>query len=400
MFQKIKKCLFLVFVFLIQCACTQKDIVKEQIDTYSISASDTYTKIIESPVSSDAEFNAGARINEPDASFSFAPEISEKNLFVQNNNFLTVHYIDVGQGNAVLVESSGRFMMIDGGETDKAANVQSYLHDIGVKEIDYVIATHPHSDHIGGLPPIIRNFNVKKILMPDVQNQTLIFEDLLFAIQDTDLGITIPLPGDSYTLGTSEFTVFAPIREYGENLNNASIGLRIDFGQTSFLFAGDAESAAEEDMISGAVELKADVFLANHHGSDTSNSEAFLQAVSPRYTVISVGSENAYGHPSASVLQRLQSLEIPVYRTDEYGTIIAYSDGIEVSWNLIPKDQRSEIILPADIEETQIEVFITDTGEKYHRKDCRFLKSSAIPIMLDEAKLKEYSACGSCKPPE
>ena len=247
---------------------------------------------------------------------------------------LRVHFVDVGQGNAVLIELAGKYMLVDGGDKNKKDTVASYLKSNDVQELEYVVATHPHADHIGGLPTVLRNFDVKKILMPDVQSQTLIFEDLLYAIQDTDIGISIPALGDIFALGDAMITVVAPVREYGDNLNNASIGIRIDFHNTSFLLAGDAESASEQDMLSSIYDLQADVFLANHHGSNTSNHEDFLRAISPSYVVISVGAENTYGHPSVSVMERLDDLGITHYRTDEYGTIIASSDGNVISWNL------------------------------------------------------------------
>lgn len=394
--KKIYISLLLIFIFFLQSGCANQAVIPKTSNSQPVSSLDSFVDEENEKQSSDfeeAEFGVAAEVNV----FDFSESIIIKN----ENESLTVHFIDVGQGNAILVESAGKYMLIDAGETDKAQIVQSYLQNIDVGELDYVVATHPHSDHIGGLPVILRNFSVKKMFMPDVQSQTLIFEDLLFAIQDTDLGITIPEPGEKYVLGAAIFTILAPIREYGENLNNASIALRLDFHNTSFLFAGDAEIASEKDMIAGLVDLDVDVFLANHHGSDTSNSENFLRALSPQYAVISVGADNTYGHPSVNVLERFQSFGIHCFRTDESGTIVAKSDGDTISWDMnnTPVDVE-ELIPPTEFTEIQVDVFITNSGAKYHRGDCRFIENSAIPILLEEAKSQGYSACSVCNPPD
>lgn len=165
---------------------------------------------------------------------------------------LTVHYIDVGQGDSILAGSDGHYMLIDAGENDQADTVVSYLKQAGVTSLDYVIGTHPHSDHIGGLDKVIDEFTVGKVILPPVEHTTRTFEDVLNAVSNKGLKITKPVPGSTYTLGSASFTIVAPVKDYGNDLNNWSVGIRLTYGSNSFLMCGDAESQAESDMLERA----------------------------------------------------------------------------------------------------------------------------------------------------
>ena len=326
---------------------------------------------------------------------------------------LSVHFIDVGQGNAVLVESGGQYMLIDAGEEEKSNIVADYLEERNIEDLDYVIGTHPHSDHIGGLPMIFKKFSVKQIFIPPVQNTTIAFEDLLISIQQEGIGITTPIVGKTYILGDAEFTIAAPLKDYDEHINNSSIALRIDFHNTSFFLAGDAEYTAELDMINGDISLDSSILLINHHGSNTSSCEEFLHAVSPEFAVISVGADNSYGHPASEVIERLEMLNITFFRTDQNGTIIAESDGDEIQWlfetdRSIASDSSLEdktesnstkeydsLILDQNDETI---VFITKSGKKYHLENCSYLQESKISISLSEAELSNYTPCTVCHP--
>ena len=245
---------------------------------------------------------------------------------------MAVHFIDVGQGDSILAESDGHFLLIDAGENDQGDTVISYLEEAGVEALDYVIGTHPHSDHIGGLDDVIRAFDVETVILPPVEHTTKTFEDVLDAIEEKDLSITLPVPGDSYELGGAAFTILAPQRDYGDDLNNWSVGLRLACGDGAFVACGDAEAQAEEDMAASGLALSADVLKIGHHGSSTSTSDAFLKAVSPAFAVISCGEGNSYGHPHKETLEKLEAAGIQVLRTDLLGDITAQWGEDGVTW--------------------------------------------------------------------
>ena len=180
-------------------------------------------------------------------------------------------------------------MLIDAGENDKGRSVVSYLQQNGVTSLDYIIGTHPHSDHIGGLDDVIEAFDVEKIIMPPKEHTTATFEDVLDAIAEKGLTITKPVPGDSYSLGEAQFTILSPQKNYGDDLNNWSVGIRLSYGDNAFVMCGDAESKAEQDIVDSGLILSADVLKAGHHGSRTSTSSAFLKAVSPSSPLSSAG---------------------------------------------------------------------------------------------------------------
>ena len=208
-----------------------------------------------------------------------------------------------------------------------ANTVINYLKKQGIEKLDYLIGTHPHEDHIGGIDKVIDTFDIKKVIMPKAQNNTKTFEDVLNAISNKGLKITTPIPGTNYSLGNASFTIFAPNNPPYSDLNNYSVVIKLEFGKTSFLFTGDAGNASETEMLNKEFNLKADLLKVGHHGSRYSTSNAFLNKVSPEYAIISVGKDNTYGHPTPETISRLSSKNIQVYRTDKNGTIIANSDG-------------------------------------------------------------------------
>jgi competence protein ComEC len=246
---------------------------------------------------------------------------------------MEVHFIDVGQGDSILIESSEQYMLIDAGNNDDGDMLIEYLQKEGVQKLDYLISTHPHEDHIGGMDDIINNFQVDTIFMPDVEHTTKSFEDVLMAISNQNQQITIPKVGEQYRLGNAGFIIIAPNRaDYGEELNNYSIGIKLIHGENSFVMCGDAEELAENDILENGIDISADVYKVSHHGSNTGTTKEFLQAIAPRYAVIECGSGNKYGHPHKETLELFNALNIEVYRTDQNGTVIAKSDGNEITW--------------------------------------------------------------------
>ncbi len=247
-----------------------------------------------------------------------------------SSNF-QVHFIDVGQADCALVICDGQTMLIDGGNAEDSDLVYAYLVKLSIDKLNYVVCTHAHEDHVGGLAGALNYATAETAICPVEDYDSRAFESFIKYLGNTD--ITIPEPGDVYTLGNANFEILGPV-EPSDNANNTSIVLRLTYGDTSFLFAGDAEVSEEEDIIMSGRELESTVLKVGHHGSDTSSSWEFLSAVSPEYAVISVGTGNSYGHPSQSVLDSLTVIGATIYRTDISGTIICESDGENVFFSV------------------------------------------------------------------
>ena len=245
---------------------------------------------------------------------------------------MAVHFIDVGQGDSILISMpTGENMLIDAGDNDKGEVVVDYLRSQGVERIDYLVGTHPHADHIGGLDDVIDEFDIGEIYMPRVTHTTKTYMDVLEAIDRKGLkikaarsGLTIPIEG-------AMAEILAPDSDLkSDNLNDFSIVIRLTYGQTAFLFQGDAEKRTEDSILSSYDNIKTHVIKLGHHGSSTSNTEDYIEAVDPEYAVIMLGTDNKYGHPHKEVISLMEDKGITVYRTDLDGTIVAISDGKEV----------------------------------------------------------------------
>ena len=250
---------------------------------------------------------------------------------VQVDGSISVHFIDVGQGDATLIQTGAGNILIDGGDRRTADAVVRYLREAGVDRIAYVIATHPHADHIAGLVNVINTFDVGTIIMPRVAHTTATFERLLDAIESKDVTVQEPVAGNSLTLGETVFTIVAPNSTGYRNLNNYSVSVRVSHGSVAFLFTGDAEAESENEMLAGNHNLSAQVLHVGHHGSNSSTTQTFLDAVSPEIAVISLGAGNSYGHPHAEVVNRLEGAGVTIYRTDLWGTIVMSSDGTNLT---------------------------------------------------------------------
>jgi competence protein ComEC len=246
---------------------------------------------------------------------------------------LAVHFLDVGQGDSILIQfPNDSVMLIDAGPDRSGAPVISYLKQQGVKKIDYLVATHPHADHIGGMAAVIKEFDISKVYMPKVTHTTKTFEDMLLSIKKKGLKITPARAGLNIFEqdGCLQATFTAPCSSGYDSLNNYSAVVKIQYGSTSFLLTGDAEDLSEKEMLASGMNLQADVLKVGHHGSSSSTTPAFLKSVSPEYAVILVGAANDYGHPHQETLDNLADAGVIIYRTDEEGTIIFVSDGMSV----------------------------------------------------------------------
>ena len=245
---------------------------------------------------------------------------------------LLVHYIDVGQGDAVLVQGNGKNLLIDAGPRSSTKNLIKYLKDLNITKLDYVVATHPHEDHIGGMDDVINTFSIGEFYAPKKTHTTKTYEDMIKALKKKDLKITVAkLGAKSINLGDDIKAEFlAPIKDNYDNLNNYSAVLKITHGDNSFLFTGDAEKESEREMIQNNLDLKADVLKLGHHGSSTSTSQEFLDKVNPSIVVASLGKGNDYGHPHKETLTKIKNKNLTFYRTDESGSIVLESDGKDI----------------------------------------------------------------------
>lgn len=312
---------------------------------------------------------------------------------------LSVHFIDVGQGDSALIGQSGHYMLIDAGERDQADTVISYLKNQGVKKLDYVIGTHPHSDHIGGMAEVIEEFDIGTVILPGKEHTTKTYERLLSAIEAKNLKITVPKVGDQFTIGDSSFQILSPGRDYEEDLNNWSVSIRLVYQDTSFVLCGDAEKAAEADLCSRGLTLKADVLKLSHHGSSTSSSQQFMDQVNPEYGVISCGKNNDYGHPHKETMELLESRGVKVYRTDLQGTVRAVSDGKRVVF-----EQGLEHAVKQEFEYAATQYVINENTKKFHLLECKSVAAMKEQNRRYETKSREelvsmgYKPCKSCNP--
>lgn len=236
---------------------------------------------------------------------------------VDNENNLHVYYIDVGQADSILIVNKNQSALIDAGNNDDGQEVVNFIKSKGITKLDYVIGTHPHEDHIGGLDDVINNIDADKIYLPKIRTNTKTYEDVLQAIQNKNQKISSFNKGDRFTIGDANLEVMTDSILDKENLNLSSNIIRMEFNETSFLFTGDAEIENEKTI----TWPQTDILKVGHHGSTTSTSQNFLNQIKPKYAIISVGKDNDYGHPKEKILERLENAEVEIFRTDECGTI-------------------------------------------------------------------------------
>ena len=314
---------------------------------------------------------------------------------ISEGSSFEVHFIDVGQADAALVLCDGEAMLIDGGNREDSSLLYSYLKQYEVDHLDYMVATHAHEDHVGGLLGALNYAQVDTAYCPVGSYDSDSFENFVKYLAKQDRAITIPQAGDSFALGSAVVQIVGVDSE-ADDTNNTSIVLRVVYGDTSFLFTGDAEREAEELILSSGYEIESTVLKVGHHGSESSTSYPFLREVDPAYAVISVGEGNTYGHPTEEVLSRLRDADVETYRTDLQGTIVCSSDGETVTFktqNAVEKPVGTDYVANQN-----------PSSMKFHKPSCGSVESMKEEYRFyftgtrEELIAMGYAPCGSCKP--
>lgn len=255
---------------------------------------------------------------------------------VTSEERLEVTFIDVGQADSILLENEGHYMLVDAGNNEDGPKLVNYFKNQNIHQFDYVIGTHPHEDHIGGLDNIIEGFDINTFYMPDVITTTKTFEDVLDALGEKNVTLSIPKTNATFKLGDATVKVLYVGTEDESDLNDTSIVLKVTYQNVSFLLTGDASTKVEEKL--NPADLESTVLKVGHHGSSTATNEKFLNTVNPKYAIISVGENNQYEHPHTTVLNTLAAHNITTYRTDQDGTIKVITDGTNIEINTSKTD--------------------------------------------------------------
>ena len=308
---------------------------------------------------------------------------------------LTVHYLDVGQADSILLECEGEFMLIDGGNRDDGQMVVSYLEDCGVEELQAVVCTHAHEDHVGGLPSVLAVYPTAAVYAPTKTYASSVFDSFLYYVDQQRLEVTLPAPGDKMTLGSADITVLGPVKSYPDP-NNTSIVLLVEFGETRFLFTGDMEREAENDMLNhweDQVDWNVDVLKSGHHGSSTSSGYRFIYETDPEYAIVSCGKNNDYGHPHRETISLYKDAGLPMLRTDELGTVLAVSDGSEIVISWEKQHKAPAGLTPA----ADFGKYIANKNSKtFHTPFCDGLPKKENQIVFDSYEEAIAAGCKTC----
>lgn len=317
---------------------------------------------------------------------------------------LIVHFLEVGQGDCTLLESDGEFVLIDAGEKEYGDSIVRYIEGRNAPSLKYVIATHPHSDHIGGMTEVINHVDTENFITSETDQSTRTWRNVLQAVDEHDVNYIDARPGDTYSFGRAEFTVLAPLSDQYSGYNNYSVVTKVEYGDVSFLLTGDAEKQSEKEMLQAGFDLSADVLKCGHHGSSTSSTANFLKAVRPSYAVISCGKNNEYGHPHKETLQKLELLGCRYFRTDELGTIVAYTDGKGLHFSTDEGEIQSATVSQSTLSPEATDSYIGNKNSKvFHLPSCsgaaNMKETNKVFFSTREAAVEAgYSPCSLCQP--
>ncbi len=259
----------------------------------------------------------------------------EQTINLSENSNLKIYFIDVGQADCILINNNQEYALIDAGNNEDGKKIVNYLNELGVHSFKYVVGTHAHEDHIGGMDDIIKNFNIEHFYMPDAITTTKTFEDVLDALEEKKIAFETPEIDSTFSLAETKFQVMY-IGDDKKDLNDTSLVLRLTYGNTSYLLMGDATNKVEKEILNK--NLQSDVLKVGHHGSQYSTHAQFLKAVSPKYAIIQVGKNNNYNHPKDVTIKKLEEVGAKIYRTDNDGTIILSSDGDNITFKTMKTD--------------------------------------------------------------
>jgi len=325
---------------------------------------------------------------------------------------MRVHFIDVGQADSTFIElGNGQTMLIDAGRSSDASTIINYIRKLQYSDIDFVVATHPHDDHIGGMADVLDSFDIGKMYMPKQAHAISAFENMLDVIENKNIDLYTAKSGVNITTsGIIKIDILAPLADSYSNLNNCSAVVRIEYGETVMLFTGDAEQEIETQLLNS--EIDADVLQVGHHGAGSASATSFIKAVSPKVAVISCGKGNSYGHPHSDTLAILNQVGADIYRTDEQGTIQVTADQhkkitVDKKASTVKENAPPAVVQPPannvqdepSVSDNQSQVvYRTRTGKKYHRAGCSYLKS-IIETTVSEAQSMGLGPCSRCNPP-
>lgn len=321
-----------------------------------------------------------------------------------------IHYISTGNSDCILICDNGKYAMIDGADNDDEQFLVDYLNKLEIKQLEYLILTHPDADHSGGLDAIVKNFKVNQVFVGNGKADTKTYKSFIQACMDKKLQPSVPLADKTFTLGNGSFQFFNQKAQYDDVNDHSLVALYVN-GSNKFLFTGDSGKEVEATLPLKDIG-KIDVLKVGHHGSSTSSSDAFIKAIAPKYAVICCGKDNKYGHPHKETTGILNKYKATTYRTDINGTVKVTSDGKNITiatenkatdkavnsptnntTTANTKDKKQETSTTQPITTT---VYVTKTGEKYHKDGCSSLSKSKIPISIDDAKAQGYEPCSKC----
>lgn len=367
---------------------------------------------------------------QPDTAEQEAVVEDQEDIVEEPQYDMTVHFLDVGQGLSILAQSDDQTLIYDGGDSDKSSFVVAYLKEQGVTDIDYLISSHYDSDHVNGLIGCLNAFDVENVICSDYVHDSDTYQSFINTAQSKGLELQHPAVGTAFTFGTGSFEILAPSEIDQNDSNGNSVAIKLTNGNNSFIFTGDAESSSESVMCASGINLDCDVLVPGHHGSATATSWEFLEKTVPEYAVISCGVDNQYGHPDKDTMDKLQSMDIQVFRTDKQGTITVTSDGTDLTWSTDPcndytpgdvndtgtqpqepaQDTQSQQVTQSEqtapstsqtVEEvpgSTEQVWVSATGSKYHNKpDCGNMNpDNARQMTRAEAEAIGLEACKKC----
>lgn len=271
-------------------------------------------------------------------------QTGQQTIHLSPDDALIVTMLDVGQADSFLIQQGNHYALIDCGTRSSGDDVSQYLSDQGITTLDYIIGTHPHDDHMGGMEDVVKSVSVGQVLIPEVPASLVTsnwYLSLRKELKNSKYDVVYPHVGEGYELGKATLWIIGPIEYSGTNVNNYSIVIKLSFGEQDIIFTGDAEAEIEKQIIDSGAAVDAEVLKVGHHGSDTSNTEAWITAISPDYALISTKVGNKYSHPIKSTMDRLKAHNIVVYRTDECGMVIMTITADSITFSTKPGDYRS-----------------------------------------------------------